>query len=43
MKIKKIEKIGHRPVYDIEVADSYSYVLENGVITHNSGLVYSSD
>ena len=43
MKIKKIEKIGRRPVYDIEVADSHSYVLENGVITHNSGLVYSSD
>ena len=43
MKIKKIEKVGRRPVYDIEVSDSHSYILGNGVITHNSGLVYSSD
>lgn len=43
MKIKSIKKIGRKPVYDIEVANSHSYVLENGVITHNSGLVYSSD
>lgn len=43
MKIKSIKKVGRKPVYDIEVANSHSYVLHNGVITHNSGLVYASD
>lgn len=43
MKIKSIKKVGRKPVYDIEIANSHSYVLENGVITHNSGLIYSSD
>lgn len=40
MKIKSIKKVGHRPVYDICVKDQHNYVLENGVVTHNSGLVY---
>lgn len=42
MKIKSIKKIGKKPVYDISVADSESYVLENGVITHNTKLELSS-
>jgi hypothetical protein len=42
MKIAKIEKIGKQPVYDISVKDAEHYVLENGVVTHNTGLVYSA-
>jgi len=42
MKIKNIRKIGKHPVYDISVANSESYVLENRVITHNSKLELSS-
>jgi len=34
--------VGKLPVYDISVADSESYVLENGVITHNTKLELSS-
>lgn len=43
MKITKIEKVGIRPVYDISVADAEHYVLKNGVVTHNTGGVYSSN
>lgn len=42
MKIKSIEKIESKPVYDIEVADSHHYILDNGVITHNSGVRYAN-
>lgn len=43
MKIKSINKIGRQPVYDIEVEDVHHYVLENGVLSHNSGILYSAD
>lgn len=43
LKIAQINKIGRRKVYDISVQDSESYVLENGVITHNTGGIYSSN
>lgn len=42
MKIKSIEPIGKKYVYDIET-ESHSYVLANGVKTHNSGALYSAD
>lgn len=42
MKIVKIERIEPKPLYDIEVEDCKHYILENGIITHNSGLLYSS-
>lgn len=41
MKITSIEKVGKRKVYDISVADVEHYILENGVVSHNSGLMYS--
>lgn len=38
LRIKSIKKlIGKFKVHDIEVKDSHHYILENGVITHNSG------
>jgi len=42
MKIKKIKKVSSERVYDITVDNNPNYVLENGVITHNSGLKYSA-
>lgn len=42
MKIKSITKKPNSKVYDISVDEYENYVLENGVITHNSGLKYSS-
>ena len=43
MKIAKINRIGKRQVYDITVSDVNHYVLENGVVTHNTGLMYSAN
>ncbi len=43
MKIKSIRNIGKRQVYDISVQDAEHYVLENGVVTHNTGVMYSSN
>lgn len=43
MKIKSIKKVGKHNVYDISVKDVQHYVLENGVVTHNTGLIYSSN
>lgn len=43
MKVKKIKKVGNRDVYDISVRDAEHYILENGVVSHNSGLIYSAN
>jgi hypothetical protein len=43
MKIKNIKPIGKRKVYDLSVKDAEHYVLENGVVSHNTGIMYSSD
>lgn len=43
MKIKSIKSVGRKKVYDISVENEHNYILENGVITHNSGILYSSD
>lgn len=43
MKVKKIVKTGEKkPVYDIQVKDEHSYILENGSVSHNSGFIYAS-
>lgn len=41
-KIKSITSIGMGDVYDISVEKYENYILENGVVTHNSGLQYAS-
>lgn len=41
--IIKVTSVGKQPVYDISVADVEHYVLENGVITHNTGVYYAAD
>lgn len=42
LKVKSIKKSVPETVYDITVEDYSNYVLENGVITHNSGLKYAA-
>jgi hypothetical protein len=43
MKIVSIKKIETEKVFDIEVDDAHHYILENGIISHNSGLKYSAN
>lgn len=43
MKIQSVKKIGKKPVYDITVKDVHHYTLRNGVVTHNTGGMYSSN
>ena len=43
MKIIGIEPVGKKKVYDISVEDVEHYVLDNGVVTHNTGVYLSSD
>ena len=43
MKIVKIRPVGKRAVYDLSVQDAEHYVLKNGVVTHNTGPMYSSN
>lgn len=42
MRIKSIKQVGKQPVYDLSVKDAQHYVLENGVVTHNTGGTYNS-
>jgi len=42
MRITGIRKIETCPVYDITVKDAHHYILDNGIITHNSGLKYAA-
>jgi hypothetical protein len=41
-KIKSITSVGTGKVYDISVEKYENYILENGVVTHNSGLQYAA-
>ena len=40
--VKKTENTQLTDVYDIEVANEHHYLLDNGVVSHNSGLVYAA-
>jgi hypothetical protein len=42
-RVKLISNVGKKDVYDISVDVSESYVLENGIFSHNTGVQYSSD
>lgn len=42
VRIKNKRSIGVQPVYDIGVPDAQHYVLESGVVSHNSGFIYAS-
>lgn len=43
MKIVSKTNVGKLPVYDLSVADKEQYVLKNGVVTHNTGIMYSAN
>ena len=43
LKVKSIKAVGKKKFYDISVEDAEHYVLENGVVTHNTGGIYSAD
>ena len=42
MKIVSVKKIPTEKVYDITVEEAEHYILENGIVTHNSGLQYAA-
>lgn len=43
MRINSIKKVGKKPVYDITVSNLHHYILKNGVVTHNTGGMYSAN
>mgnify|MGYP001552001501 FL=1 len=40
--VKSIKKIKTEDVYDITVDGEHHYILNNGIVSHNSGLKYSA-
>jgi hypothetical protein len=42
IKIKNKKSIGVKPVYDICVPGAHHYLLDSGVVSHNSGFIYAS-
>ena len=42
VKIKRKQSIGVQPVYDICVPDAHHYLLDSGVVSHNSGFIFAS-
>jgi hypothetical protein len=43
MRIANVKKVGRKPVYDLSVSEVEHYALKNGVVTHNTGILYSSN
>jgi hypothetical protein len=43
MKIKSIKNVVKKRVFDLSVEEVEHYILENGVVTHNTGIYYSAD
>lgn len=43
MKVVKVTPIGKKKVYDLSVEGVEHYILENGVVTHNTGAMYSAN
>jgi len=42
IKIKSKKNIGIKKVYDISVPVAHHYLLDSGVVSHNSGFIYAS-
>lgn len=43
MKIKSVNRVGVKPVYDISVEGPEHYTLENGVVSHNTKVTLAAD
>ncbi len=41
LRLVDIVELGEKDVYDLEVEDAHSYMHPNGLISHNSGVMYS--
>lgn len=42
VKITSKKSLGVLPVYDISVPGAHHYILDSGVVSHNSGFIYAS-
>jgi hypothetical protein len=42
VKIVSKKSIGIKPVYDISVPGAHHYLLDSGIVSHNSGFIYAS-
>ena len=42
VKIKNKSSIGVKKVYDISVPGAHHYLLDSGIVSHNSGFIYAS-
>lgn len=42
VRIKRKKSIGIEPVYDISVPNAHHYLLDSGIVSHNSGFIYAS-
>jgi intein/homing endonuclease len=40
--VKSVKKVKTEDVYDVTVEGEHHYILENGVVSHNSGLKYAA-
>ena len=40
--VKSIRKVEKKPVFDVTVGDNHHYILESGLVSHNSGLKYAA-
>ena len=43
MKLVLKKSVGKLPVYDLSVKDKEQYVFANGIVSHNTGALYSSN
>ena len=43
MKLVSKTNVGKQPVYDLSVADKEQYVFGNGIVSHNTGVMYSAN
>ena len=42
-RVLSIKQVGRKKVADLTVADVQHYILENGIVSHNTGSYYSSN
>jgi hypothetical protein len=43
MKIVSKTNVGKLPVYDLSVKDKEQYIFSNGIVSHNTGVMYSAN
>ena len=43
MKLVSKTNVGKLPVYDLSVKDKEQYIFSNGIVSHNTGVMYSAN